>query len=222
MKGPEFDSGPLDTPLKDGLAALHLDAGDAERAQLLSYLRTLSQWSRKHNLTAHREPMAMLVHHLLDSATAIAFVRGRYCVDVGSGAGFPGIVIACLRPALEVTLLDSVERKMSFCRHASATAGIRNVRCVHGRVEHFEPERRADTIVARAFTSLARLFELSRGFLSDNGRIVAMKGRRDDGELAAAEAAGADVEVVRVQTPGLDAERHVVLMRRRDARECAA
>lgn len=217
-----FDDPTLSTRLKTGLDTLGLASSDTDQGRLLSYLRSLAKWSAKQNLTAHRDPLEMVTHHVLDSATVMPFVRGTECLDVGSGAGFPGVVIACLRPDMHVTLLDAVARKMSFCRHASAVAGIGNVRCVHGRLEQQDGSARFDTLVARAFTSLSRLYELGAPLLSREGRIVAMKGRRDDAELEMATAAGACVEVRAVTTPHLDAERHIVIMRRRNPHERAA
>lgn len=205
--------------LRAGLAALGLDAALA--TPLLRYLALLNEWNAIHNLTAIRDPSQQVPKHLLDSLSLLPWVpaHGRL-LDVGSGAGLPGIPLALARPGLEVTLLDSRNKKVRFCQAAIEALGLgARVRAVHARVEAFHGPR-FDAIVSRAFSSLAEFVALT-GHLGDaDTRWLAMKGARPEAELAELEgakgkAARFRVEAVHpVQVPGLDAERCLVVLRR--------
>lgn len=220
--------------LDAGLAALKLEPGLA--APLLQYLALLNEWNAIHNLTAIRDPREQVPKHLLDSLAILPWIpeRGRL-LDVGTGAGLPGIPLALARPALEVTLLDSRNKKVQFCQLAAATLGLSlpaegddrpRVRAVHARCEQFHGPR-FDIIVSRAFSSLAEFVALT-AHLGDSApeggtRWLAMKGARPDAEIAALEqpskwhpkAARFRVEAVHpLKVPGLEAERCLVVLRR--------
>lgn len=195
--------------LAEGLDALGLDPGLA--APLAEYLALLARWNRTHNLTAIREPERMVTHHLLDSLAVLPWIprRGRL-LDIGSGAGLPGIPLALARPELAVTLIDSVGKKAAFMQQAITALGLPNARAVHGRVEDYPSTEPFDTVISRAFSSLDAFTGLSRPLLAPGGRWLAMKGRRPDDELAALPADIRVLGVHPVAVPGLEAERHLV------------
>ena len=196
-----------------GLQALGLSASLAE--PLAAYLQLLAKWNAAYNLTAIRDPEEMVVKHLLDSLVALPFVGVGSLVDVGTGAGLPGLPLAIAAPQLTVTLLDSNNKKTAFCTHAVAMLRLANVKVVHARVE----EHRAgpyQAIVSRAFSSVPEFCSATAhlGAAGGASRWLAMKGARPDAELAALPA-GFTVRAVHPLTvPGLDAERCLVELAR--------
>lgn len=198
--------------LEQGLVTLGERAQAHQADALLMYLTMLSNWSRAYNLTAIREPRAMLVQHVLDCVSVLRFVRGPRVLDIGSGAGLPGFVIAILRPDLHVTLVDSVAKKTTFCRQVCAHLRIGNVEPMHTRIEKLDVGTGFDTIVARAFASLGKLNACATRALAPGGTIVAMKGKQSDAELDELRAGRVLVDVKTVFVPQLDAHRHIVLM----------
>lgn len=205
--------------LRDGLAALGLDATLAE--PLERYLALLNQQNALFNLTAIREPREQVTKHLLDSLAILPHIpaSGRL-LDVGSGAGLPGIPLALALPALEVTLLDSRNKKVRFCEAAIAALGLSpRVRAVHARVEAFQGPR-FDAIVSRAFSSLSEFVALTAQLGDAETRWLAMKGARPDAEIVELEGAKSKAGRFRIeavhplQVPGLEAERCVVVLRR--------
>ncbi len=196
------------------LAALRLDAGAPQRQRLLDYLALLQRWNRVYNLTAVRDPAQMLAKHLADCLTLVAPLRARAparLLDVGSGGGLPGLVLAILLPDTEVVLCDAVRKKCAFLQQAAATLSLRNVRVEHGRIETLQLEP-FDCITSRAFSELADMVRLTRHLLRPGGCWAAMKGVRPDAELAALPA-DVHAEVQPLAVPGLDAQRCVVWLR---------
>jgi 16S rRNA (guanine527-N7)-methyltransferase len=197
-----------------GLAALQIEISAPER--LLDYLELLVKWNRVYNLTAVREPARMLTHHLLDSLAILPWVRGPRVLDVGTGAGLPGLVLAMARPDWQLVLLDSNSKKTRFVTQAVVELGIGNAEVVTGRIEQYRAPL-FDTVIARAFSSLAEVEALVRPLLATDGRLVMMKGARPDDEIADLPA-GLRVSVEVLRVPDLDAERHAVII----DRGCAA
>ena len=178
---------------------------------LLQYVALLQKWNRAYNLTAIREPRSMLTHHLFDCLSVLPFVPAGSVLDLGAGAGLPGFVIALLRPDCRVTLLDSAGKKSRFCRHVCTTLCLDNVAVVNDRVEHFEGSP-FQTVVSRAFASLADAYTLALRLLAEGGAMVAMKGKLDPAELAALKAQSACVvDTQRVRPVGVEGERHIVV-----------
>ena len=198
------------------LEALKLQATPQQREQLLAYLDLLERWNRVYNLTAVREPQHMLTRHLADCLAllpALAAQAPRRLLDVGSGGGLPGLVLAIMRPDMHVTLNDAVQKKCAFMQQAAAELRLQNVDVEHGRVEQLECPA-FDCITSRAFSDLATLVKLTAPLLAAKGQWAAMKGIPPQEELAALPA---DLET-RVQiltVPGLQAQRCVVWMLRR-------
>jgi 16S rRNA (guanine527-N7)-methyltransferase len=199
-------------PLRRGLLALALGLPDEAVERLERYLALLEKWNRVYNLTAIREPERMVTHHLLDSLAILPHVRGNRVLDVGSGAGLPGIPLAIARAELAVTLLDSNHKKAAFLQQAVADLRLANAAVVTARVESWPTEARFDTIVSRAFADLAEFVAASARLLAPGGAIAAMKGVHPHGELAGLPAGFRVREVVKLVVPLLDAERHLVLV----------
>jgi len=203
--------------LAAGAQALGLDLAPTVQAALLGYLSLLQRWNATYNLTSVRDPREMLSHHLMDCLAVVrplaAWLQGRPArvLDVGSGGGLPGVVLALVLPQLEVTCIDTVGKKAAFVRQAAAELAVPNLQAVHQRVEAFSGS--FDVITARAFSSLTQFCVLTRDRLAEGGVWMAMKGRRPDDEIAALPA---DVNVFHVEqlaVPGLQAERCLVWMR---------
>ena len=199
---------------------LGLAATEVQLARLADFLGQLQRWNAIYNLTAVRDPAQMLVQHLAD-CLAVLPALDRHCtagrvLDVGSGGGLPGAVLAIMRPALDVTCIDAVGKKAAFVRQVAGQLGLPNLHAAHARVEQLKAPP-FDLVTARAFASLPDLVRLTRPLLAAGGRWMAMKGRVPDDELAALPD---DVEVFHVepiQVPGLDAQRCLVWMRPRPA-----
>ena len=205
------------TALKSGAAELGLQLTDAQLGQLLGYLALIQKWNKVYNLTAVRDPQEMLTHHLLDSLTAVApLVRhtkglSAKVLDVGSGGGLPGIVLAICRPELDVSCVDTVGKKAAFIQQVSASLKLPNLRGIHARVESLSGP--FDVICCRAFASLPDFVNWSRGALAGQGVWMAMKGKHPQTEI---DGLPADVQVFHVEplrVPGLDVERCMVWMR---------
>ncbi len=202
--------------LRAGLARLQLELTDQQISQLLAFMKLVAKWTKVYNLTAVRDPTEMMTHHLLDSLAAIAplqkqMAQGRL-LDVGSGAGLPGVVIAICCPAINVTCVDTVAKKATFIKQVALELKLPNLTGLHARVENIAQP--FDVICSRAFASLADFTQWSANALAPTGVWMAMKGKHPADELAALPP-GVDVfHVEQLLVPGLDAERCVVWMRR--------
>ncbi|WP_244814859.1 16S rRNA (guanine(527)-N(7))-methyltransferase RsmG [Caballeronia sp. Lep1P3] len=205
-------------PILDaGAAELGVALSEAQKRQLLDYVALLGKWNAVYNLTAIRDPRQMLVQHILDSLAVVPAVTARNAstvLDVGSGGGLPGIVIAIALPDVRVTLNDIVHKKTAFQSQVKAELRLANLAVVTGRVENLQagvevPEK-FDVIVSRAFADLSDFVTLSRHLVANGGRILAMKGVKPDAEVARLPAGSKVVGIERLAVPMLDAERHLV------------
>jgi len=211
--------------LDAGLDALALDLSTAQRHSLLDYLALLQKWNQVYNLTAVRDPQAMLSYHLLDCLAAVAPLRAQLSslpqtapmrlLDVGSGAGLPGLVLAICWPALQVDCVDTVAKKASFIQQAALSLGLANLRGLHARVESLGPAYQV--VSARAFSSLPDLVAGSDKALLPGGLWMAMKGKTPDEEMQALPPQVQAFHVEPLQVPGLDAQRCIVWLRRSGA-----
>ncbi len=202
----------LQTTLAEGLSALDLPLGDDTQARLIQYLDLLEKWNRVYNLTAIRDKDQMVSNHLLDSLVIVPFVHGVRVLDVGSGAGLPGIPLALARPQLQITLLDSNHKKTAFLRQASAELALTNVSVASERVESWQPVQKFDCIVSRAFAELAEFVNLAKHLLAPGGYFAAMKGLHPYEEIEKLPAGWRAREVRALTIPGLDVVRHLVLI----------
>ena len=209
---------PQRATLGAGAQALGLARDERQIDRLLAYLDLLLKWNRVYNLTALRDPADMLTHHVLDSLALIAPLRahagGRALrlLDVGSGGGLPGVVIAIGCPGIDVTCVDAVGKKAAFVQQVAGALGLANLHGQHGRVESIAGQ--FDVVTSRAFASLADFTAWSDGALAEGGVWLAMKGRRPDDEIAALPPAVTVFHVEPLTVPGLEAERCLVWLRR--------
>ena len=207
----------LRTRLSEGAAALGVTLSDEQRGQLLDYLVLLGKWNKVYNLTAVRDPAEMLTHHLLDSLSIIAplrrHTRGQPArlLDVGSGGGLPGVVIAICCPEVQVSCVDAVAKKAAFVQQVAVALRLPNLRGVHARVEAVRDK--FDVITSRAFASLADFTQWSAPALAEGAVWLAMKGKRPDDEIAALPPGVEVFHVEQLQVPGLGAERCLLSLR---------
>ncbi|MGQ0620292.1 MAG: 16S rRNA (guanine(527)-N(7))-methyltransferase RsmG [Panacagrimonas sp.] len=204
--------------LRQGLRELGLDAALGE--PLMAYLAELVKWNGAYNLTAVRDPADMVTRHLLDSLAVIQHAsrlvpHAALWMDIGSGAGLPGIPLALVRPDWHVTLLDSNGKKTRFLRHAQRRLGLQNIEVVEARAEEHQAGVLADALISRAFASLADFLRLTAHLLKPGGRWLAMKGRVDDNELSQLHAGASVEQVMPLNVPGLAEQRHLVVCSRR-------
>jgi 16S rRNA (guanine527-N7)-methyltransferase len=213
------DTDPRAALLDAGWQALGVAPDPAAQARLLFYLDLLQKWSRAYNLSAVRDPMAMVSQHLLDCLAALPALDRQLppaarVLDVGSGAGLPGAVLATLRPGWRVTCVDAVAKKASFVRQVALELALPNLTAEHARVEQLPPWG-ADAVTSRAFASLADFCAGTARHLAPGGCWVAMKGRVPEDEIAALPAGVEVFHVEPLQVPGLDAQRCLIWMRPR-------
>ena len=202
------------TELEQGVSELGLAVSPEQQARLLQYLVLLEKWNQVYNLTAIRDLGKMVSAHLLDSLSVVPFLSGESVLDVGSGAGLPGIPVALARPDWEVTLLDSNHKKAAFLRQAVADLCLRNANVVCERVESWLAPREFDVIISRAFADLGEFVSLAGRLLAPGGVFAAMKGLRPFEELERLPPEFRVKDVRALKVPGLDAQRHLVLVER--------
>lgn len=200
--------------LAAGIAVLGLDVAPDAQQRMLGYLTLVEKWNKAYNLTAVREPAKMLTHHLLDSLSVLPHVRGPRVLDVGSGAGLPGIPLALACPQWQFTLLDSNHKKTTFLRQAAIEFKLNNVEVVCDRVETWVSPQPFDTVVSRAFSDLPEFLGLAGRLCSKTGVVVAMKGIYPHEELAQVPKDFQLRNVVSLNVPGLGAERHAAVLQR--------
>lgn len=200
--------------LEQGIKDAKLDISAQTQQRLLDYLVLMQKWNKVHNLTAVRDADEMVTLHLLDSLVVLPFIDAKHLLDVGSGAGLPGIPLAICLPDLQVTVIDSNSKKVSFMRQAKAELGIANLEVLGGRVEEIAPTRKFEIIISRAFSDLSLFIYLTHHMLDAQGKWLAMKGVYPEVELAELAVktgvTASKVEVLNV--PGLDAQRHLAFL----------
>ena len=209
-----------DRELREGAATLGLSLDDRQCEQLLAYGALILKWNKVYNLTALRDPASVLTHHLLDSLSVIQPLAREWpgrgaLLDVGAGAGLPGVVIAILRNDIAVTCLDAVAKKAAFVQQVAAELGLANLRGLHARVESLTGSY--ELISSRAFASLPDFFEGSKHLLAPGGRWLAMKGKMPSEELSQVPAEIEVFHVEQLSVPGLDADRCIVWARKQSA-----
>lgn len=210
----------LSLPLADAARQLDLSIESAQAIQLITYLRCLERWNRVHNLSAQGSLVDFMVQHVFDSMTLVGpltrFAKGRplRVLDAGTGAGFPAVVLAVLRPDWTIAAVDAVAKKVAFVRQAAMESGIANLVAWHSRLESLHPEALFDVVVSRAFSSLDRLIDSTGHLLSPSGVWVAMKGRMPTAEMSGLNRTVGPFHVERVTVPGARVERNLVWMRR--------
>ncbi len=199
--------------LQAGLQAMGLSLIEAIHMKLLDYIELLCKWNAVHNLTAVRDPEDMIKRHLLDSLVLLPFLssdKGTRLVDVGTGAGLPGIPLALASPTLQVVLLDSHQKKIAFVQHVILCLQLSNVTAVCARVEQYKPDVRFDFVVSRAFASLSDFVLRAAHLCKKEGKLIAMKGVIDPLEVAAIPAGFTIEKIQPVQVPGIVEPRSLI------------
>lgn len=205
-----FDPTALRPRLRQGIEQLGLTLSDTAIDGLLHYLAMLVKWNQAYNLTAIRDPQEMVTKHLLDSLAVLPYLHGERVLDVGSGAGLPGIPLALADSGRSYTLLDANSKKTRFLLQAKGELGLSNLSVIHSRVEQYRPEHLFDTVTARAFASLADLTTGTARMLAPGGVLLAMKGEIPADELAELPAGFVVQDVIALSVPGLEAQRHLL------------
>ena len=210
--------------LSHGIESLSLNVAEPQQRQLLSYMALIQKWNKVYNLTALRQAQEILTHHLLDSLSAVSPLLGHIAktkgdanagielLDVGSGGGLPGVVIAICCPNIRVTCVDTVSKKAAFVQQVAASLRLSNLRGVHARVESLTGPY--DLICSRAFASLPDFVSWSAAALSDGGVWMAMKGKLPEAEMAGLPSFAQVFHVEQLQVPGLEADRCMVWMKK--------
>ena len=214
-----FDRDALAGALRQGIDELSLAISDDQLERLLDYLALLAKWNAVYNLTAVRDPSQMVVQHLLDSLAAVpAFVSAKRVLDVGSGGGLPGMVLAIwaqeAHPDMHIHMIDTVHKKTAFLTQVKAELGLANVTVHTGRVESLQLDQPFDVITSRAFADLSDFVDWSGHLLATGGRFIAMKGVAASEETGRLPAAWKVLDKVPLVVPGLKAERHLVILGR--------
>jgi 16S rRNA (guanine527-N7)-methyltransferase len=195
--------------LEQGIASMSLALSDEVQKKLLAYMALLQKWNKVYNLTAVRDPLEMVTLHLLDSLSVLPYVNSKNLLDVGSGGGLPGVVLAICKPELQVTTIDAVQKKVIFMRQVKGELGLDNLTPVHARVEDFKPVAPFEIVISRAFSEIALFINLTKHLIAENGQWLAMKGVMPADELEGLPLAPKQVIVLKVAD--LDAERHLLV-----------
>jgi 16S rRNA (guanine527-N7)-methyltransferase len=204
----------LEGRLEKGLEELGVPLGREAMTKLIEYLALLEKWNRVYNLTAIRDAEKMISGHLLDCLAVVPHLGGGRVLDVGSGAGLPGIPLAVAKPGIHVSLLDSSHKKAAFLKQAVAELRLKNADVVCERVESWRPTEKFDWIISRALAGLAEFAELTGHLLAPGGVLAAMKGVYPFEEIEQLPANFRASQVLRLSVPGLESERHLVLIER--------
>lgn len=191
---------------------MQIDATDAQCDALIGYVQLLVKWNKVINLTAVRDPAVMIRRHILDSLSVHTHVGSQTLIDVGAGAGLPGIPLAILKPHMNVTLIDSVAKKTRFIQQAATELALNNVTVVHSRVE--QVEKQAELVIARAFAAPDKLANLVRHLLPVDGKLLAMVGQMPDPDLLAKISGFSLVKTAKLTIPDETAERNIVILQR--------
>ncbi|MDD5578490.1 MAG: 16S rRNA (guanine(527)-N(7))-methyltransferase RsmG [Methylobacter sp.] len=193
--------------LVSGIHSINLNIPEDKIELLLAFIKLIEKWNKAYNLTAVRDSEEMVRLHLLDSLTIIPYIEGKHVIDIGTGAGLPGIPLAICLPETRFTLLDSNAKKTRFVQQAVLELKLNNVEVCHNRVEKYHPEKNFNTVITRAFAGLSDIVELTGHLLTKGGILLAMKGRRPDAEL---EQISEMKTVIPVRVPGIEAERCLI------------
>jgi len=193
--------------LEKGIEQLGLKSSPEDIVRLLQFQNLLVKWNKVYNLTAIQSPEDMVGRHLLDSLSVLPYIDGARIIDVGTGAGLPGIPLALMCPKKKFSLLDSSSKKTRFVQQVVLEMGLRNVTVIHRRAEQYSVDQPYDIVIARAFASLPRIYKMTRHLLGDKGRLLALKGRYSEQELD--HMPPGIVDVIPLKIPGVEGERHL-------------
>jgi 16S rRNA (guanine527-N7)-methyltransferase len=197
-----------------GIAEMGLDVSVEAQQKLLQYLSLLHKWNKVYNLTAVRDPLEMVTLHLLDSLSVLPYINMKNLLDVGSGGGLPGVVLAICLPNLQVTTIDTVQKKAIFMRQVKGELALSNLQVVHERVESYQSVEKFEAIISRAFSEVALFIKLTQHLIVKNGQWLAMKGTVPHHEFERKEFEVLGIKpsnIFSLTVAGLQAERHLVI-----------
>lgn len=207
----------LETDLSQKLEILlkqtALSLTDQQKTQLVKLVLLLNKWNKAYNLTSVRDPMEMLVKHILDSLVVSPYLQGMRFIDVGTGPGLPGLPLAIVNPDKEFFLLDSLGKRISFIRNAVRELGLTNVEPVLSRVEEFHPDHQFDGVLSRAFASLKDMTDWCHHLPNENGLFYALKGQYHEDEVQELDVKFNLQQIIKLSVPELEGERHLVLIK---------
>lgn len=202
----------LQQEIQQGCTALQIELTDTAAEKLAAFIGLLEKWNRVYNLTAVRDPHAMVVRHVLDSLVVLPFLTDGSLLDVGTGAGLPGLPLAIARPELAVTLLDANAKKLRFVRQATFELGLGDVEVVQSRMQEYQPARSFDMVISRAVAKLSELYRQTVRLVRPGGRIFFMKGSLPAEEIQELAPDRETLHIECLKIPGLQAERHLLWM----------
>ncbi len=206
----------LASNLSQGLRALQLNLSAATQTQLLDYIQLLDKWNQVYNLTGVRQLSDMIPKHIFDCLAILPYVCGKEILDVGTGAGLPGLLLAIARPDWHCVLLDSSAKKIRFVKQAILELKINNAEVVCTRLEKFQPSYKFSCIISRAYSNLQQFYTQSVHLCASKGCLLAMKGVYPDTEIA--QVSGVKIETIALKIPQLAAQRHLIIMRPQSVR----
>jgi len=194
------------------LAQTDIVLSDKQQQQLVAYVELLDKWNKAYNLTSVRDPKEMMVKHIMDSLVVAPYLTGKHYIDVGTGPGLPGIVLAIALPDTQFILLDSLGKRVRFLMQVKHALGLDNVTPVQSRVEEYQPSVKLDGVLSRAFASLQDMVQWCSHLIDDSGRFVALKGQFPDEELENLPVGTKFEQDISLDVPKLDAERHLIIL----------
>ena len=194
------------------LAQTDIVLSDKQQQQLVAYVELLDKWNKAYNLTSVRDPKEMMVKHIMDSLVVAPHLTGKHYIDVGTGPGLPGIVLAIALPDTQFVLLDSLGKRVRFLMQVKHALGLDNVTPVQSRVEEYQPSVKLDGVLSRAFASLQDMVQWCSHLIDDSGRFIALKGQFPDEELEILPTGTKFEQDISLDVPKLDAERHLIIL----------
>ncbi|WP_088329295.1 16S rRNA (guanine(527)-N(7))-methyltransferase RsmG [Lacimicrobium sp. SS2-24] len=202
----------LQQQLSELLAQTELSISEMQRQQLVALVALIHKWNKAYNLTSVRDPQEMLIRHILDSVVVAPHIRGKRFIDVGTGPGLPGLPLAIIMPEQEFVLLDSLGKRIRFIKQAVFELGLTNVTAVQSRVEKYQPDVPFDGVLSRAFASIKDMLHWCQHLVDSQGTFLALKGQLPAEEIEHVPQGFVISETLRLEVPGLEAERHLIKM----------
>ncbi|WP_105201185.1 MULTISPECIES: 16S rRNA (guanine(527)-N(7))-methyltransferase RsmG [unclassified Pseudoalteromonas] len=204
----------LENKFKQLLAKASISLSEQQIQQLLAYVALLDKWNKAYNLTSIRDPKDMLIKHIMDSLVVAEHLKGQHYIDVGTGPGLPGMVLAIALPDTEFVLLDSLGKRVTFLKQVKHELGLKNVTPVQSRVEEYQPSVKLDGVLSRAFASIDDMLHWCAHLIDQDGRFIALKGQYPEQELAHLPDGFSFEQNIELRVPELEGERHLIILKK--------